>query len=107
MPPQQAMPVVQGAAPLVYLVESATIVRVVDTTANQDLLRVPVTARTLIAVDANAGVRIGGATMKLGPLPAEHRYAIYLESNEENIVRSGTIRPGRPGNQAPSTRPAP
>lgn len=109
VPPTPVLPVVQGApAPLVYLVESAAIVRVADLTGNQDLLRMPVPARTLVAVDARAGIRVGGATMKLGPLPADHTYGIYLESNTTNVIRRGTIRPGRPGQvAAPSTRAAP
>jgi hypothetical protein len=38
-------------------------------------------------------VQIGGGT-KAGPLPADHQYAIYLESSEESITRQGIIRPG-------------
>ncbi len=84
---------VEGPSPLVYLVESATTVRVADQTSNEDLLRVPVPAKTLIAVSERSGISVGGATMKLGPLPEGHRFAIYLESSEENIFRRGTVRP--------------
>jgi hypothetical protein len=108
MPPQQAHPAKEGRLPLAYMVESATTIRVVDATSNQDLLRLPVPAHTIVGVDAKKGVTISGATMKLGPLPSDHNYSIYLESSEENIVRSGTIRPGRPAKPAvPSTQGGP
>jgi hypothetical protein len=108
MPPQQQHAVKEGSLPLVYMVESATSIRVVDETDHQDLLKIPVPAHTIIGVDANKGVSVGGATMKLGPLPGDHKYAIYLESSEENIVRSGTIRPGRPAKPSgASTQGAP
>jgi len=94
VPPSPARPVQQAPAPLVYLVETAALVRVVDATSGEELLRVPVPAHTIVAVNASVGVQIGGATMKLGPLPADHQYAIYLESNEESITRQGIIRPG-------------
>ena len=94
VPPTAVRPVREGASPLVYLVETAALVRVVDATSGEELLRVPVPAHTIVAVNASVGVQIGGATMKLGPLPADHQYAIYLESNEESITRQGIIRPG-------------
>lgn len=98
-PAQPVVPVAQGAPPLVYLVETNAMVRVVDTTSNQDLLRMPVAARTLVAVDSSVGIRVGSATMKLGPLPADHQYAIFLESNATSTVRRGTIRPGSASTQ--------
>jgi hypothetical protein len=100
VPPQPALAVKEGGLPLVYLVESSTTVRVVDETDKQDLLSVPVPARTIIAITAG-GVSVGGATMKLGPLSGDHRYAIYLASDQTNIYRNGEIRPGTPGQPAP------
>jgi hypothetical protein len=105
VPPQQVAAVKQGSAPLLYMVESAAVVRVADLTSGQDLLRMPVTARTVVAVDSSAGVRVGSATMKLGPLPAGHVYGIFLESAETNVLRRGSIRPGQPGQAAPVTQP--
>jgi hypothetical protein len=99
VPVQPVSPVKQGTLPLVYMVETATMVRVADLDSGQDLLRMPVAARTVVAVDPHVGVRVGSATMKLGPLPAEHRYAIFLESSESNFYRQGRIRPGQPGQQ--------
>ena len=101
MPAQKPLPVTEGPAPLVYLVEVAATVRVMDTTANQEFLKINVPGRTLVAVHELAGIRIGGATIKMGPLPAGHRFAIFLESKEPNVMRRGTIRPGQP---QPTTR---
>jgi hypothetical protein len=87
------------------MVESPTIVRIANITSGEDMLRIPVAGRTLIAVDSSAGIRVGTATMKLGPLPAGHTYAIYLESNQTNVFRRGSVRPGQPGQSIPVTQP--
>jgi len=97
------MAVKEGGVPLVYLVELAGTVRVADETTHQDLLRVPVPGRTIVAI-TEGGVSIGGATLKLGPLSGDHRYAIYLESDQTNIYRNGEIRPGKPGEAPPTTQ---
>jgi hypothetical protein len=106
VPPQPPMAVKEGGVPLVYLVETDQMVRVADETAHEDLLKIPVPARTIIAI-TEAGVSVGGATMKMGPLPSDHRYAIYLESNETNIYRTGIVRPGKPGQPPPATQNSP
>ncbi|HMB96781.1 MAG TPA: hypothetical protein VKK61_12130 [Tepidisphaeraceae bacterium] len=106
VPQQPPMAVKEGGVPLVYLVETSAMVRVADETAKQDLLSIPVPGKTIIAV-SEGGVSVGGATMKLGPLPSDHRYAIYLQSNETNVIRTGTIRPGKPGQPAPTTQNSP
>lgn len=95
VPAQPVLPVKQGTLPLIYMVETATMLRVADLDSGEDLLRMPVSARTVIAIDPQVGVRIGSATMKLGPLPAAHRYAIFLESSESSYYRQGKIRPGQ------------
>jgi hypothetical protein len=104
-PAQPTLPVKQGAAPLVYMVESASMVRVMDMTNQQELLRLPIQARTLVSVDSSAGIKVGTATMKLGPLPAGHTYGIYLESGQSNVFRRGMVRPGQPGQSGPVTQP--
>jgi hypothetical protein len=86
--------------PLVYLVELATTVRVTDETTHEDLLRIPVPGRTIIAI-GEGGVSVGGATLKLGPLSGDHRYAIYLENDATNVIRNGEIRPGTPDQPPP------
>src|SRR5262249_52592791 len=91
-------PVKEGIAPFSYIVETPCMIRVVDQTTNQNLLTYPlVTGKTIVTVDPTRGVLIGGATMKAGPLPEDHRYAVFLESNtRENIIQRGTVRPGNP-----------
>jgi hypothetical protein len=103
VPPQPPMAVKEGGLPLVYLVEIGTTVRVADETANQDLLTIPVPGRTIIAI-TEGGVSVGGATMKMGPLPDDHRYAIYLATDQTNVYRTGEIRPGKPGQKSPTTQ---
>jgi hypothetical protein len=105
-PPARPTPVKEGPIPLVYLLESPAMIRVADSTENQDLLRMPVSQRTIIAVTAG-GVTIGGATMKLGPLPTDHRYTIYLENTESNYIRTGAERPGKLNKPAPTTAESP
>ena len=94
VPAAPVLPVKEGPSPLIYLVESATIVRITDTSSGEELLRMPMGARTIVSVNQETGVRVGSAIMKKGPLADGHRYAIFLESNERNTIRSGSIRPG-------------
>jgi hypothetical protein len=103
VPPQPPMAVKEGGLPLVYLLEIGTTVRVTDETANEDLLTIPVPGKTIIAI-TEGGVSVGGATMKMGPLPDDHRYAIYLATDQTNIYRTGEIRPGKPAKPAPTSQ---
>jgi hypothetical protein len=93
-PPQSVLPVKEGTAPLVYMVEADTVVRVVDKDINVELLNMPVMARQIVSVNPELGVMVGGAVIYRGSLPASHRYQIYLQSNTESIRRTGYIRPG-------------
>lgn len=95
VPAQPARPVKEGPAPLVYMVEADTVVRVVDLTTNVELLNMPVIARQIVSVNPDLGVQVGGATMRRGSLPADHRYGIFLQSATGNVSRTGLIHPGR------------
>ena len=106
VPVQQARPVKEGSAPLFYLVESAATVRIVDMTSKRDLVVAPAGRRSLVSVDADAGIKVAGSTMRPGPLPADHRYGIFLENDEANVVRSGIIQPEQPA-PVPATQAAP
>ena len=86
----------EGAAPLIYLVEAGGAFRVHDQTDRRDLARARAPGRTVIRVDARKGVVFGGETLLAGPLPADHRYAIYLDATGPNFSRQGTFQP-RPG----------
>lgn len=94
VPPQPAHAVKEGPAPLVYMVESDSVIRVVDQTANVELLLVPVMSHQIVVVNPDIGVQVGGATMKPGRLAPDHRYGIYIQSNQENVQRIGSMRPG-------------
>jgi hypothetical protein len=70
-------------------------VRVADQTTNENLLVIPVQAKTIVSIDARNGIKIGSAIMKLGPLPSDHQYGLFLESStHDNYIERGTIRPG-------------
>jgi len=83
----------EGAAPLVYLVEAGGAFRVHDQTDRKDLARGQAPGRTVIRVDARNGVVFGGETLLAGPLPADHRYAVYREATGPNFSRQGTFQP--------------
>lgn len=105
---QTARPVRQGKLPLVYLVETATTVRIVDVTNSAELLQMPVQGKTTISLTENNGLRIGGAPMRFLTLPGDHVYEIYLQSSvsNPNQFRTGVVRPGPAAPSNPQT-PAP
>jgi hypothetical protein len=83
----------QGPAPLVYLVETPGSVAVVDLNTQQRLASAPVPARTIVRVESRSGVIFGEQHVSPGPLPADHQFGIYLESNQVNQIRNETITP--------------
>ena len=95
------VPVKTGAPPLVYLVETAQVVQVVDETAGLILAESPVRRRTIVRVDERNGVVAGREQLFAGPLPEGRRYGIYVVPDAENVSRSGRFSP------RPSPRPMP
>lgn len=93
--PRRSGPVVvkEGRAPLAYITESAGAIRVADRTDGRDLAGARVLARTLVRVDEQNGVIFGREQLLRGPLPEGHTYIIYLEPDEENVIRRTTIGP--------------
>jgi len=93
----QAKPtlVKQGQPPLVYLVEAtdSLVVSIADQTSGMTLARVPVTARTIVRVEAKNGVVIGTTRIAPGPLDASHAYGIYLEVDQSSGVTHETVGP--------------
>lgn len=90
----------QGAAPLVYLVETGDPIYIIvsDLTQKQDLARVPVTGRTIVRVEALGGVLIGTDSIHPGPLPANHVFGISVEAVQESVMRHEITQPQRGGN---------
>ena len=93
----QPTAVKQGAAPLVYRVESGATIRVHDATSKLDLVSGYVPAGSLVRVDAKRGVIFGGETVVEGPLGEGGRYVVFVEPSGDNVARQGVIRP-RPRN---------
>lgn len=89
----QSMAVKEGAAPLVYRVESGATIRVHDAASKADLARGFVPAGSLVRVDARRGVLFGGENLFAGPLAEGGRYVIFVEPNGENVARQGVFRP--------------
>jgi hypothetical protein len=90
---QMDLPVKEGSMPLAYLVETTGGVRVVDETTNSALAQTTATGRSIVSIDAVHGVSIGGINFTAGPLPADHRYAVFFESggfNPEEDVNVST-----------------
>lgn len=102
---QTARPVRQGKLPLVYLVETATTVRIVDVTNSAELLLLPVQGKTTISLTENNGLRVGGAPMRFLTLPGDHVYEIYLQSSvsNPNQFRTSTVRPAPAAPSNPQT----
>jgi hypothetical protein len=86
-------PVKEGAAPLVYLVESGAVIRVHDQTSKRDLARSFAAPRSIVRVDGRRGVIYGDNTLFAGPLPEGHQYVIFVEPAGENVARQGVVQP--------------
>src|SRR5688572_17992871 len=95
----------QGTPPLYYWSDMAETLRVVDETGRQVLAEIDARPRTILRVDAKTGVVAGQLTLMAGPLPGDHRYAIYVVPQGESVSRTGNFQP-RPSNRAPAREPA-
>ena len=84
-------PVQQGSLPLVYLVESAVKVRVVDSTAGATIATADASPRSIVSVSTK-GVSVGGVDISSEPLSDKHKYIIFLDHGGENEIRQTNIR---------------
>jgi hypothetical protein len=91
--PAEPVPVKAGSLPLVYLAESTTAVRVVDSTTNFVLAETVLSPRTILRIDERNGVVAGRNEIVAGPLLASHRYTIFVVPDDVNISRTGTVKP--------------
>lgn len=87
-PPVQDLPVKTGTLPMAYLLEYPGDVRIVDATAGRVLLTTRVGGRTIVSVDADDGITIGGRNVSPVRLDGSHRYEIYLNQASENVNRN-------------------
>ena len=89
------LPVKEGSMPLAYLVETTGGVRVVDLTTSHALAKTTVPGRTIVSIDEQHGVSIGGTLFAPGPLPEDHRYGVYFDAGgftPEDDIRTSTER---------------
>src|SRR3954470_4215747 len=95
LPPAPVLPVKQGPAPLVYIVESGGPIRIVQMETGTTLGSAFASPGNIVSVDESAGVRVGRELLMKGPLPAGRTYGIYLENQDENQMESQRVRPGK------------
>jgi hypothetical protein len=88
LPPQEQRPVKSGTLPLVYLLEYPGEVRVVDATDGVVIIGTRAGGRTILKIDAENGVSIGGKTIRAGALKADHLFEIYLTNPVDNVSRN-------------------
>ena len=73
-----------GGAPLNFRISSAGILRILDTTDNNALVvSTAIPSASNVNIDPAKGVTVNGNVVKAGPLPAQHRYALYVNSNPQ------------------------
>lgn len=69
----------EGAAPLYWSAAPGQNLRIVDLDTNEIVLRMNMAENAIVAIDSKAGILVGGEKRVPGPLPAGHRYQIWLE----------------------------
>lgn len=87
-PTVEDRPVKTGSLPLAYLLEYPGDVRVVDASAGRVLLSTRVGGRTIVNLDAESGIHIGGRNVSPVRLDPSHVYEIYLSQGGENLNRN-------------------
>ena len=78
--------VVDGPPPLVYQLQDAANVRVVDSTSGQQMAMAAGHSGQIVSVEAEQGIRLGGQPLS-GSLPADHNYSIYLDVEPSHVSR--------------------
>jgi hypothetical protein len=91
--PEDRHPAKEGRPPLVYMLESAAQVQVVDSHDGAILASATLTARSIISIDSAAGIRAGGQQLSPGPLAGQHVYQIFVITGTENEYRTGVVQP--------------
>src|SRR5947208_577547 len=80
----QPVLVAQGALPLVYQMQQNGTVRVMDATTGTQLAATILRSMDIIRITTR-GV-VAGESQFAGPLPADHRYTIYLQPAPEPVM---------------------
>jgi hypothetical protein len=75
---QNASKVTDGPAPLRYNFAAGAGVRVVDATTGEEVARTRVGPNTIVRVE-RAGVFAGDEKLTRRPLPADHKYEIWMD----------------------------
>ncbi len=81
--------------PLAYLVETNGGVRVVDLTTRRTLAKTNALGQSIVSIDAEHGVSIGGTIFAPGPLPEADRFGVYFDAggfSPQDEIRTTTER---------------
>jgi len=68
-----------GPAPLNYFLGPGGAVRVVDLTTGKTTASATAPLQAVITIDQAKGFTVGNTVIKAGPLPAGHRYELWLD----------------------------
>jgi hypothetical protein len=81
-------PVKTGSLPMAYLLEFPGEIRVVDASAGRVILATRAGGRTIVSLDAEKGVTVGGRNVVNQRLDPTHVYEIYLTPSGESVNRN-------------------
>ena len=69
-------------APLTYMLGSGGEIRVVDADTQKVIVTTTAPPQAVIVVDQAAGVSVANTVVKPGPLPAGHKFELWLNTNK-------------------------
>lgn len=84
---QPSTEIARGPSPLVRIIDVGGPLRVMDLTANVQLAAITVPNGSLVRVDDEHGVMVNETSVRPGPLPSGHQYAISAEATTSNSIR--------------------
>ena len=77
--PTDATKLTSGPAPLSFILGPGGPVRIVDTTTGKTVATSTAPVQASISIDPTKGISIANQTVIPGPLPAGHRYEVWLD----------------------------
>ncbi len=80
----------QGTLPLAWLCQADADVSFTDLDTHEALGDARVSSRQIVRLDARRGIAAGDETIRVGPLPESHHYAITLLPDRQNVMQTIT-----------------
>lgn len=69
----------EGPAPLTYMLGPGGSIRFVDTDTGKTVATTTAPQQAIISIDEAKGISVANKIVKAGPLPAGHRYELWLD----------------------------